>query len=49
MKLTKIRSAISLLTVAAVAGVVALAMPANGAGTADNRYITVTGVGSTLK
>ncbi len=46
MKLTKIRSAISLLTVAAVAGVVALAMPANGAGTADNRYITVTGVGT---
>jgi len=46
MKLTKIRSAISLLTVAAVAGVVALAIPANGAGTADNRYITVTGVGT---
>ena len=46
MKLTKIRSAISLLTVAAVAGVVALAIPASGAGTADNRYITVTGVGT---
>ena len=46
MKLTKIRSAVSLLTVAAVAGVVALAIPANGAGTADNRYITVTGVGT---
>ena len=46
MKLTKIRSIVSLLTVAAVAGVVALAIPANGAGTADNRYITVTGVGT---
>jgi uncharacterized protein len=46
MKLTKIRSAISLLTVVAVAGVVALAIPANGAGTADNRFITVTGVGT---
>jgi uncharacterized protein YggE len=46
MKLTKIRSVISLLTVAAVAGVVALAIPANGAGTADNRFITVTGVGT---
>jgi uncharacterized protein len=46
MKLTKIRSVVSLLTVAAVAGVVALAIPANGAGTADNRFITVTGVGT---
>ena len=46
MKLTKIRTITSLLTVAAVAGVVALAIPANGAGTADNRYITVTGVGT---
>jgi uncharacterized protein YggE len=46
MKLTKIRSAVSLLTIAAVAGVVALAIPANGAGTADNRFITVTGVGT---
>jgi uncharacterized protein YggE len=46
MKLTKIRSAISLLTIAAVAGVVALAIPANGAGTSDNRFITVTGVGT---
>jgi hypothetical protein len=34
------------MTIAAVAGVVALAIPANGAGTADNRYITVTGVGT---
>ena len=46
MKLTKIRSIASILTVAAVAGVVALAIPANGAGTADNRYITVTGIGT---
>ena len=46
MKLTKIRTITSLLTVAAVAGVVALAIPANGAGTADNRFITVTGVGT---
>ena len=46
MKLTKIRTFVSILTVAAVAGVVALAIPANGAGTADNRYITVTGVGT---
>jgi hypothetical protein len=46
MKLTKLRSVVSLLTVAAVAGVVALAIPANGAGTADNRFITVTGVGT---
>jgi uncharacterized protein YggE len=46
MKLTKIRSFASILTVAAMAGVVALAIPANGAGTADNRYITVTGIGT---
>ena len=46
MKLSKIRSVLTLLTVTAVAGVVALAIPANGAGTADNRYITVTGVGT---
>ena len=46
MKLTKLRTITSLLTVAAVAGVVALAIPANGAGTADNRFITVTGVGT---
>ena len=46
MKLTKIRTFVSILTVAGVAGVVALAIPANGAGTADNRYITVTGVGT---
>jgi uncharacterized protein YggE len=46
MKLTKIRTITSILTVAAVAGVVALAIPANGAGTANNRFITVTGVGT---
>jgi uncharacterized protein YggE len=46
MKLTKLRTITSLLTVAAVAGVVALAIPANGAGTADKRFITVTGVGT---
>ena len=46
MKPTKLRTITSLLTVAAVAGVVALAIPANGAGTADNRFITVTGVGT---
>jgi uncharacterized protein len=46
MKLTKLRTFASIFTVAAVAGVVALAIPANGAGSADNRYITVTGVGT---
>ncbi len=46
MKLTKLRTIASLFTVAAVAGVVALAIPANGAGTTDNRFITVTGVGT---
>ena len=47
MKLTKLRTITSLFTVAAVAGVVALAMPANGAGATDIRFITVTGVGTT--
>jgi uncharacterized protein YggE len=46
MKLTRIRTIASIITVAAVAGVVALAIPANGTGTTDNRYITVTGVGT---
>jgi uncharacterized protein YggE len=46
MKLTKLRTIASIFTVAAVAGVVALAIPANGAGTTDNRFITVTGVGT---
>ena len=46
MKLTKLPTIASLFTVAAVAGVVALAIPANSAGTTDNRFITVTGVGT---
>jgi uncharacterized protein YggE len=46
MKLNRIRTIASIITVAAVAGVVALAIPAYGAGTTDNRYITVTGVGT---
>ena len=46
MKLNRIRTIASIITVAAVAGVVALAIPANGAGTTDNRYITVTGAGT---
>ncbi len=46
MKTKTLRTIISALTVAAVAGVVALAVPANGAGTADNRFISVTGVGT---
>ena len=46
MKLTKLRTIASIMTVSAVAGVVALAIPANGAGTTDNRFITVTGVGT---
>ena len=46
MKNTKLRTIASIFTVAAVAGVVALAIPANGAGTSDDRFITVTGVGT---
>ena len=46
MKLNRIRTFASIITVTAVAGVVALAIPANGAGTTDNRYITVAGVGT---
>ena len=46
MKLMNLRKVLSAITVAAVAGVVALALPANSAGTAENRYITVTGVGT---
>ena len=46
MKLMRIRTIISLVTVSAVAGVVALAIPANGADTTNTRYITVTGVGT---
>lgn len=36
----------TVISAAAVAGIVALALPANSAGTIDNRYITVTGVGT---
>ena len=46
MKLNKLRTVLSAVIVTAVAGVVALAIPANGAGAADNRFITVTGVGT---
>ena len=46
MKLTKLRTLASIMTIAAVAGVVALAIPANSAGTTTDRYLTVTGVGT---
>ena len=46
MRVTKIRTIVSLFTVASVAGVIALAIPANSAETATTRFITVTGVGS---
>jgi uncharacterized protein YggE len=46
MKLKNLRTIASILTVSAVAGVVALAIPANGAGTTTDRYITLTGVGT---
>jgi uncharacterized protein YggE len=46
MKLTKLRTIASIMTIAAVAGVVALAIPASGAGTSTDRYITLTGVGT---
>ena len=46
MKLTKLRTFASIMTIAAVAGVVAVAIPANGAGTTTDRYLTVTGVGT---
>jgi uncharacterized protein YggE len=46
MKLKLFRTIASILTVSAVAGVVALAIPANGADTTNTRYITVTGVGT---
>ena len=46
MKLNKIQTVLTAVIVATVAGVVALAIPANGAGATDNRYITVTGVGT---
>ena len=46
MKLKVFRTFASIITVSAVAGVVALAIPANGADTTNTRYITVTGVGT---
>ena len=46
MKLKLFRTIASIITVSAVAGVVALAIPANGADTTSIRYITVTGVGT---
>ena len=46
MKLKLSRTIASIITVSAVAGVVALAIPANGADTTNTRYITVTGVGT---
>ena len=46
MKTNSLQKILSAVTIAAVAGVVALAIPANGAGTAENRFITVTGVGT---
>ena len=46
MKLKLFRTIASIITVSAVAGVVALAIPANGADTINTRYITVTGVGT---
>ena len=46
MKLNKLRTILTAVTVAAVAGVVALALPANGADAPTTRFITVTGVGT---
>ena len=46
MRVTNIRTIASLFTVATVAGVIALAIPANSAETATTRFITVTGVGT---
>jgi len=46
MKTKMFRTLATIITVSAVAGFIALAIPANGAGTTDNRFITVTGVGS---
>ena len=46
MRVTNIRTIASLFTVATVAGVIALAIPANSAETATTRYIIVTGVGT---
>lgn len=46
MKTKIFRTLVTVTTLSAVAGFIALAIPANGAGTTDNRFITVTGVGS---
>ena len=46
MKKISLRTIASVITAASVAGVVALSLPADAAGTIDNRYITVTGVGT---
>jgi uncharacterized protein YggE len=46
MKLKLFRTIASIITVSAVAGIVALAIPAKGADTTNTRYITVTGVGT---
>ena len=46
MKLKLFRTIASIITVSAVAGIVALAIPANSADTTNTRYITVTGVGT---
>jgi uncharacterized protein YggE len=46
MKLKLFPTIASIITVSAVAGVVALAIPANGADTTNTRYITVTGIGT---
>ena len=46
MKTKMFRTLATIITVSAVAGLIALAIPAHGAGAADNRFITVTGVGS---
>ena len=46
MKLKLFRTIASIITVSTLAGVVALAIPANGADTTNTRYITVTGVGT---
>jgi len=46
MKTKIFRTLATIITFSTVAGFIALAIPASGAGTADNRFITVTGVGS---
>ena len=46
MRKISLRTIATVISAAAVAGIVALALPANSAGTPDNRYITVTGVGT---